>query len=252
MDAFGIDDGKMSLHDMIESDLQGSSENDGASPLLSINGLQFIEQPNEVNCTGKDFSAVDVTAAFDSNIPLSKIDPASIFVRSSLTSKQSATASSATTHENQNLNLYVNPTTVLPVQCLSRTAEQTSQTIEQKTLTSRVSTVSNSNPTATPARVLTSLVNKTAVQQSLQLPVVQQKKPLLPPLHNIAQLKTTSHHQTLTHHLLLSNNLRKLTKESQEPAWAKPVYSYSCLIGMALKNSETGALPVSEIYSFMT
>ena len=55
MDAFGIDDGKMSLHDMIESDLQGSSENDGASPLFSINGLQFIEQPNEVNCTGKDF-----------------------------------------------------------------------------------------------------------------------------------------------------------------------------------------------------
>ncbi|KAM6987853.1 forkhead box protein N1 isoform 4-T4 [Tautogolabrus adspersus] len=32
----------------------------------------------------------------------------------------------------------------------------------------------------------------------------------------------------------------------------KPIYSYSILIFMALRNSKTGSLPVSEIYSFMT
>ncbi|CAL8351171.1 unnamed protein product [Lota lota] len=32
----------------------------------------------------------------------------------------------------------------------------------------------------------------------------------------------------------------------------KPIYSYSILIFMALKNSKTGSLPVSEIYNFMT
>ncbi|KAE8622214.1 hypothetical protein XENTR_v10005148 [Xenopus tropicalis] len=40
--------------------------------------------------------------------------------------------------------------------------------------------------------------------------------------------------------------------EAQQPLYPKPIYSYSILIFMALKNSKTGSLPVSEIYNFMT
>ncbi|MBN3319937.1 S13A2 protein, partial [Atractosteus spatula] len=42
---------------------------------------------------------------------------------------------------------------------------------------------------------------------------------------------------------------------AQEPPhtlYPKPIYSYSILIFMALRNSKTGSLPVSEIYNFMT
>lgn len=47
------------------------------------------------------------------------------------------------------------------------------------------------------------------------------------------------------------NNNKYLSLDPDEKTYPKPAYSYSCLIAMALKNSKSGSLPVSDIYSFM-
>ena len=43
----------------------------------------------------------------------------------------------------------------------------------------------------------------------------------------------------------------KNDKNHKEKTYPKPVFSYSCLIAMALQASDAGTLPVSEIYKFM-
>merc|ERR1712241_729968 len=106
-------------------------------------------------------------------------------------------------------------------------------------------------------------INQQQQQQQQQQAVYQQttqQRPaksvrVLPPVSSPMQQVPSSASSTT------SSNRKKNQKsqngsnangnEGKENGYPKPAYSYSCLIALALKNSHTGSMSVSEIYKFM-
>ena len=244
---------KMSLQDMIEGDLKGHSvEAASPTPLFTIN------LPAEF---GLDNESESLSSLLSRTQSVESLDVTSLFNNAGTNGSPNLSGLHQfllKPTENGNPNLLVNPTTGLPVQSdLANIANSTTpsdsaevNSVLQKNDVQMISPNHNVN-------LLNSLVNSNVpssnVIKSWTPRTMVKPSPNKPaqPLQSI-QNRGISTHQTLTQHLLLNNNFRKLQKDPNEKVWPKPVYSYSCLIAMALKNSETGALPVSEIYSFMT
>lgn len=86
-------------------------------------------------------------------------------------------------------------------------------------------------------------------QQQPQIPVTSNLTHISQPITQQTQLNVQPRHDAK--HRLQDGKLSKDNSKPNEKAYPKPLFSYSCLIAMALQNSDAGTLPVSEIYKFM-
>ena len=263
---------KMTAMDFLPSDLDqvptnflDMIENDVNSQLLDLESLSS-EKLNDF-VLNNDLSAENLSLQLDfdqdSKDVNNWIQNLQNWNDSSKVPQSLIDASNENVVENNNPNLLVNPQSVLPV--LSTQQVQSSQNVNQLNVRNSVPIKINGQdailtPTQHPQiQYVTVQTLGTDSLNNSQIGYTVQPVTVCPQVPQIRTNSTPSQNSpVLVEHLrngysgvqIINNKVAHQKKT--EKVYPKPIYSYSCLIAMALKNSKTGNLPVSEIYTFMT
>lgn len=258
--------GGLSLQEMIDTDIKAEFDDVLQNNPLTFQGMDSLELLNDLDSIaflGSAGNQAWTTTPVTTQQQVQQVQQqvqqqqplnSQVHHLSHYSSNSSPTAFSNSYLEDMtgSASVMVNPNNVMPIQPLQH----------QQVTGLSVNTHVNGHMSPQPSSPLASPIygGQSLLQQQQQhMPPAYSGRPsksvrVLPPVSSpMQQVPSPSATATNSSRKKNQKNTNNTTTNNtdKENGYPKPAYSYSCLIALALKNSQTGSMSVSEIYKFM-
>jgi len=247
------------LQEMIDADMKTEFDDVLIDNTLNFQGVDTLEMLNDLDTISFLDSQTATNGLWSTNTSTPAVATAAASVsNSSLHPTSYASFSNSYLEDlNGSASVMVNPNNVMPLHHPLQHQQVTNLSVNTSVNPSSPSQNSPQSPMPSPMyghhQVHQQQPQQQVYQQQPQQPRPAKSVRVLPPVSSPMQQVPSSATTTSS-----SSNRKKNQKsqntngqESKENGFPKPAYSYSCLIALALKNSHTGSMSVSEIYKFM-
>ena len=252
--------GGLPLQDMIDSDMKADFDDISNTNFQGLDSLDMLNDLDSFTLLGGT-NSTNGTNSLWSQTPHTTT-PATSTVSTLHHNNYVSFSNSYLEDMTGSASVMVNPNNVMPIHPV-----QHQQVSSLSVNTNNAATNGQSSPLTSPMyshhpQQLTPQGHVHQQQQQIVQQVSYRGQPqaksvrVLPPVSSpMQQVPSPAQHQPTS---TTSSNRKKNQKNSisqqngdKENGYPKPAYSYSCLIALALKNSHTGSMSVSEIYKFM-